>query len=275
MTHLNLKTLYLYYAAPSKITLRRARGYSNMGRRNKSTFEKWFSLQRHKRRAGAKKLNELINNDYEQQKKIIIDGKKPIYTHGSSHDISQHFSALEKEFVGQSQLCYTHAKLIVLLRREYNVESTFQSFVELWEEQHSYLLKELNTRWLVAAADSFSDHSKTPEIQAAAVACSCLINTIKLQETERFITDTYDCPDISHKVEHLQNENRLALFDGTSGFAVGTDDTLRNMRWRIDKLAKQNIAGKILKTVFIRIQYHDNVYYRFKNRHTRKKTMWW
>ena len=73
----------------------------------------------------------------------------------------------------------------------------------------------------------------------------------------------------------MQAEERVALFDGTSAFAVGTDDTLRNMRWRIDKVAKINIAGEILLEIFLRMQKHNTVYKRFKDKHTRNKTGWW
>jgi hypothetical protein len=245
-----------------------------MGRRNKSRLEKWFSFSRHKRRAGAKNLRSTVHDDYETQKTIIITGDTPTYTHGSAHSAEEHFFVLEKEFAGQSQLCYTHAKLIVLLRREHDVKNTFASFCHLWEEEKSYLLKELNTRWLVAAADSFADHSDDIGTQAAAIACSCLINTIKLQETERFLSNAEKNSDDEEKIKFLQ-DNRLALFDGTSGFAVGTDDTLRNMRWRIDKLAKDTTTGQILQAIFLRLQVHDNVYSRFKNRHTRQRTGWW
>lgn len=101
-----------------------------------------------------------------------------------------------------------------------------------------------------------------------------LVNTVKIQETERLILNSISNTDNHDQISILQTQ-RVALFDGTSAFAVGTDDTLRNMRWRIDKTAKTNIAGQILLEVFIRLQQHDTVYKRFKDRHTREKTGWW
>jgi hypothetical protein len=38
-----------------------------MGRRDKSRFEKWFSLSRHKRRAGAKILTDQVLLDFKEQ----------------------------------------------------------------------------------------------------------------------------------------------------------------------------------------------------------------
>ncbi|MDA9058196.1 hypothetical protein N9K59_02895 [Candidatus Thioglobus sp.] len=73
----------------------------------------------------------------------------------------------------------------------------------------------------------------------------------------------------------LDNEERVPLFDGTSVFKIGTDDTLRNMRWRIDKVAKINIAGEILLEIFLRLQKYDTVFKRLRARHSRSKTGWW
>jgi hypothetical protein len=246
-----------------------------VSKRDKTKFEKWFSLSRHKRRTGAKELSSLITTDFKSQRTQIIPGSEIVYTHGSSNSVEGHFSALKKEFIGQSELCYTHAKIIVLIRREFEVETHFKLFDKLWLEEKEYLLKSLNTRWLIAAADTFSDYSDDDAIKSLSIACVCLLNTIKLQESERFITNAQNCEDDQEKIGKLDNEERFALFDGTSVFKFGTDDTLRNMRWRIDKVAKLNVAGEILLEIFKRLQKFDTVYKRTKDRHTRNKTGWW
>jgi len=93
-----------------------------MGRRNKSRFERWFSLSRHKRRGGAKELSDQIMTDFSNQKQIIIDSDEIQYTHGSFNNLDEHFEALNAEFVGQAELCYTHAKIIVLIRRDFETK---------------------------------------------------------------------------------------------------------------------------------------------------------
>jgi len=246
-----------------------------MSRRDKTRFERWFSLSRHKRRSGAIALSEKISSDFSRQKQIIIDGNEIQYTHGSSNDLEEHFVALRGEFIDQSELCYTHAKIIVLIRRDFEVKNQFILFEKLWEEEKDYLLKHLNTRWLISAADTFSDLSDDDALKSLSIACSCLLNTVKIQESEHFITN-YDSFEVdSKKITRLDNEERVPLFDGTSVFKVGTDDTLRNMRWRIDKAAKINIAGEILLEIFLRLQEHDTVFKRLKDRHRRSKTGWW
>ena len=246
-----------------------------MGKRDKSRFEKWFSFSRHKRRSGAKELSDQISTDFAKQRQINIDGEETRYTHGSSNDLDKHFEALKAEFVGQSQLCYTHAKIIVLIRRDFEAKKHFKIFEQLWQDEKDYLLKNLNTRWLISATDTFADYSNDDAVIGLSVACSCLLNTVKMQESERFITNAQECIDDKEKITKLDNEERSALFDGTSVFKFGTDDTLRNMRWRIDKAAKLNISGKILLEIFLRLQQFETVYKRSKDRHTRDKTGWW
>ena len=245
-----------------------------MGRRDKSRFEKWFSFSRHKRRFGAKGLASQIEIDFASQKKRIINGDDVVCTHGSANSLETHFNALKNEFSGQAELNYTHAKIIVLIRRDFEASENFQLFEQLWKKEKSFLLKSLNTRWLISAADTFVDYSSDATTRALSLAVSCLFNTVKIQETERFIQDADNCVDNEKRIKSLQQE-RVSLFDGTSAFAVGTDDTLRNMRWRIDKMAKINVAGEILQEVFIRLQKNDCVYRRFKDRHTRDRTGWW
>lgn len=246
-----------------------------MGKRDKTKFEKWFSLSRHQRRSGAKKLSSLISTDFKSQRKQIITGNQVTYTHGSSNSLEEHFSALRDEFIGQSELCYTHAKIIVLIRRDFETKNHFKLFEQLWLEEKEHLLKNLNTRWLIAATDTFADYSNDDAIKSLSVACVCLLNTVKLQESERFITNAQNYKDDNEKINRLDNEERFALFDGTSVFKFGTDDTLRNMRWRIDKVAKLNVAGEILLEIFKRLQKHDTIYKRTKDRHVRDKTGWW
>jgi len=244
-------------------------------KRDKTIFEKWFSLSRYQRKSGAKELSSTISIDFKSQRKKIITGGKTIYTHGSSNSIQEHFGALKQEFVEKSELCYTHAKIIVLIRRDFEVDNHYKLFEQLWQEEKEHLLKNLNTRWLIAATDTFADYSDDDAIKSLSIACVCLLNTVKLQESERFLTNADQCKDDNEKQNRLDNEERFALFDGTSVFKFGTDDTLRNMRWRINKTAKLNIAGEILLEIFKRLQKFDTVYKRTKDRHARNKTGWW
>lgn len=247
-----------------------------MAVRKKNRLERFFSLNQHRKRLGAAKLDSKLNDlDINKLKTAIINIDEVVYTHGADKDLSQHLSNLKTEFAGRPELLYLHAQLITFIRREYKTKTNFRIFQELWIEEEAFLLKELNTRWLVSAADTFSDHSKDPLEKAIALSVSILINTIKLHETERFLQSTHEAKDNEDCANTLRNK-RVDLFDGTSAFAVGTDDTLRNLRWRMDDVCETSpTLGHILKEIFARVQSHNTVYYRFKERHTRPKTAWW
>jgi hypothetical protein len=243
--------------------------------RKKSRLERWLSFNQHRKRFGAEQAAaSLQSSDYSALKSKIITDTELSYTHGADKDLSQHLHNLRAEFAGQAELLYYHAQLIVLIRREYQIAEQFAQFERLWETEGEFLREHLNTRWLISAADTFADHSTHLETRSLALAASLLINTIKLQETERYLQATENLSDQPDRQQQLQT-GRVALFDGTSAFAVGTDDTLRNLRWRLDAIRTENPMGLVLAELFQRLQTHDTVYQRFRQRHTRAKTAWW
>lgn len=244
-----------------------------MPKRKKSAFENFFSLKRHRRRFGASKaLDDVI--DFESMKKVLTRSESQKFTHGSENDLLSHLHNLASEFHDKPELLYYHAKLNVLLRREYKTQETYQCFRSLWTQEHKFLLNHLNTRWLIAAADSFVDHDSDPIARSQAFCAISLVNTCKIYETERFATNSLSDHYDSQRVNELQNE-RVPLFDGTSAFAIGTDDTLRNMRWRMDSLPMTGPCTFILQEIFSRLNIHETAYRRMIKSHCRRNTQWW
>ncbi|MDM1721927.1 hypothetical protein [Acinetobacter towneri] len=244
--------------------------------RKKSKFEQWFSFSRHQRRFGAEKVYaEISGVDLQSLKNKVLEGTEVCYTHGSAKDLNEHIEQLKQEFVGQAAINHYHASLIVLIRRDVDVEKNYQKFKALWLGETEFLLKSLNIRWLISACDTFIDYDEDVTLRAILMNAVVLINTLKMQETERFLCDQSLDVNLENQ-QYLQNQ-RYALFDGTSAFAVGTDDTLRNMRWRLDQVCKTHALGQIVIEIFERLQRdeNDNVYSRFKQRHTRERTRWW
>ena len=246
-----------------------------MLKKEKSRFIKWFSFSRHIRRKKASNYLYIFNEDISDLKQKVINTEKIKYTHGSKNDIEDHMEDLRSEFSGQSELCYTIAKIIVLIRRNYKTEKYFDLFEKIWLNEYEFLLKNLNTRWLISSSDTFADQTKDQTELAYAIACSCLINSVKISESERFLEDAEMNKINKKKKLLLDSETRFPLFDGMSVFKFGTDDTLRNMSWRFNKIPDQLICGKILKEVFNRLQIHDTAFKRAKLRHSRKRTEWW
>ena len=247
-----------------------------MARKKKHKIARLLSFNQHKKRFGAKALTDnMLGIDIDALKGQIITGNGKTYTHGAEKDVKQHVADLRKEFVGAPELIFYHAQLIVFIRREFKTAEMYDKFDTLWREESDFLLKNMSIRWLVSASDTFADMSRDPTEKALALAVALLVNTIKLSETERFLQETDNASDNEARKQILESE-RVALFEGMSCFAVGTDDTLRNMRWRMEEVCKYDSPlSKILVEIFNRIQNSENVYRRFKNRHRRERTAWW
>lgn len=240
-------------------------------KRDKKRWEKFFSLKRHRRRFGASLPS---HGGYAALKSNVIEGGEPVQTRGSTDDLQTHLDALRSEFSGQPEIVYEHARLIVLMRRDFKAKEAFQEFKKMWEAEADFLLEHLNLRWIVAATDSFADHDPSPENRAIALSVSLMVNTMKTYESERYITNVANEPIDQDKIDHL-NQKLVPIFSGLSMLTVGTDDTLRNMRWRIDRQAKDSLPGQILRAVFLRLQDEDCAFARMRKLHHRQKTAWW
>lgn len=255
---------YFFTESPSKM------------RKPRSKLANLFSFNQHRKRFGSKSITkELKNINFNEIKTRIIDSGTPTITYGSEKELKLHIDNLRREFSGQPEINFYHAKLIVLIRRGIDPTEHFKDFQILWNRERDFLLKSLTTRWLISAADTFIDFSNDELLQATLMNAVILVNTIKLQESERYLLNIDDSTIIDPKRYESLRTERLALFDGVSGFAVGTDDTLRNMRWRLDKICSHHPLGALVSEVFERVQFEGNVYARFKAMHIREKTSWW
>ena len=244
-----------------------------MAPRKKTKLERLLSFNQHRRRFGApKKVPEI--KDIQNLKNSIIPGDKKVYTHGSSKNLQEHLKSLRDEFIGEPELCFLIAKTIVLIRRESNVSENFKLLEMLLKKESDFLFKKLNLRWLISIADTIAEHSLSREEQALALCATMLGNTVKIYETERFLEENENSEDNPERRLLLQSK-RVPLIDGMSGFCIGTDDTLRNMFFRMKALCKGNYVGELIQEIFSRLQTENTAYSRLKNKHTRLRTSWW
>jgi len=247
-------------------------------KKEKSRFLKFFSMSRHERRKGGQEaLSKAKGVDFAKLKSTVIEHDNKSYTFGSAKDLNEHLENLRKEFAGQSELVHYHASLIVMIRREVELEETLKLFFALWEAESDFLLKAMDSRWLVSAADTFADFHENSNERLYALMASTVSCTVKLYETERHYAGGFI------KEEQLEGINlqqeRVALWDGMSGFAVGTDDTLRNMMWRHERVkshcGEAYIMQQLFMELFKRMHCEQTIYGRLQNLHTRKRTAWW
>lgn len=241
--------------------------------RKKTAIERFLSFNQHRKRWGAGK-HSTTGVDFAAMKVQIVGGNDDFQTRGSEKSLDAHLANLRREFSRQPELLFHHAKLIVLMRREHQVDATYAHFKELWEREAEFLCENLNIRWLISACDTFADLDGNEAIRNAALTASVLVNTVKIYESERFVTDVRNVSPNAAKVDRLQTE-LVPLFEGMSCFTVGTDDTLRNMRWRLENLFKARPVGLILKTIYDRLQVNDTAFGRLRSLHQRPRTSWW
>lgn len=178
----------------------------------KSKLANLFSLNQHRKRLGAATVaKEFGQLSWDEKRTQIVDGDKLEYTYGSDKNLTIHLDNLRREFVGHSELEYYHATLIVLIRRGFQVEKEFKSFEQLWYEQKEFLIKKLNTRWLISACDTFIDHSDDEHLKALLMNAVILVNTIKMQESERYLTATENAKADDSRYSSLQMKDLLCL----------------------------------------------------------------
>ncbi len=241
--------------------------------RKKTRIERFFSFNQHKKRWGASK-HFVRTSDLIHMKTNIVNAGKPVQTRGNCKQIDQHISNLRKEFSGQPELLWHHACLIVLIRREFRVKEVYNQFTQLWSEESEFLCENLNIRWLVSAAETFVDHDRNADVRAAGMMVTLFVNCIKLHESERYICKTEVAKPVPERIQNVKNE-LVPIFEGMSCFTVGTDDTLRNLKWRLHMYFDVAPTGEILKTVWNRCQKINTVFARMRKMHKRNSTQWW
>lgn len=230
-------------------------------------------MNQHRRRRGAADFFE-DSTPVRDLAACVVSGNEARPNWGSQKVLSDHIARLHEEFVGRPVLELRHATLIVLIRRGYKVEDSYSKFMDLWNEGQKFLIQGLNLRWLVSAADTIADHDPDPLQRALALTASSIVNTAKMYESERFLCDTQKSEFDPVRCQQVKGE-LVPLPGGMSVFTVGTDDTLRNLRWRLDSFQKTGIAGAILARCFGQMQECDTAFQRFRNVHTREKNAWW
>lgn len=178
---------------------------------------------------------------------------------GRLADYEAHLNELRGEFLGRSELLFVHAGLVVALRRGRALEVAQPLFRRLWGEQGAFLRRELSLRWLVSAADSFADHGADAAERAVALLGVVLVNSVKLQETERARLGQRGVP-----AAYAQKPPSRELFDGLTPFGLARGDMVENMVARIRAAAAAApLLAPLLEEMIARLAANDTVYRRF------------
>lgn len=172
-------------------------------------------------------------------------------------DYETHLSTLLPEFAGRSELLFAHAALIVAIRRRLDLAADVPTFERMWAEEGAFLREHLSLRWLVSACDTFADHAADPARRARAMIGTVLVNSVKLQETERLMLGLAGQPLPQVEVPSVR------LFSGLSAFHYPRGDMVANMIARLRRVAAEDaVLGPLLEEMTGRLLHHDTVYRR-------------
>lgn len=173
-----------------------------------------------------------LSDNIDAMKTNRIEGGAYRLTTQAAPNLYDHLRSVRQEFVGQPEISFYHAALIVKLRREIDVTESLQAFRALWNIEGLTLLGLLNSRWIISALDTFADHGKHEE-QTAAMAVVTFFNMLKMADTEYRLSgkNGYD----SEKLQ--ENHDRYpVLWDGMRVFHLPDDDTFANMVKRMRRV---------------------------------------
>lgn len=195
-----------------------------------------------------------------------------------SKALESHLNNLKHQSLGESELCFYHNTLIILMRRKYKIDKIFAEFERLWVAENHYLLENLSLRWIVSACDTFIDHSDNVNRAAILMNVITLMNTVRAYETKNFLQAPPDAGPIAlldEKTDILYAGD-LSLYDGLTYFRIGTDDSLRNMRKRYHKFHKvDKLATTILLAVFEKLQNNQSAFATLRQLHRDDWSKWW
>ena len=184
--------------------------------------------------------------------------RNPVFP-GRLPDYAAHLNELRGEFLGRSELLFAHAGLVVALRRGRALDVALPLFRRLWAEQGELLRRDLSLRWLVSAADSFADHGADATERAVALLGVVLVNSVKLQETERALLGQR-----GGAVAYPVRPPSPALFDGLTIFGLAKGDMVENMVARIRAVAATApLVAPLVEEMIARLAANDTVYRRF------------
>ncbi len=170
-----------------------------------------------------------LDVDFAPLKTARVD-RRALETGDSRTTYARKFKELSKEFDALPQLLRLHGLLIANLRRRAQPAHCAALFHRLWAEEHDYLLRRLDARWLVSAVTTFGDHGLTETQRRVGQSLTVLFGTMKLYETERLYSgSTPDEPFALRK----KSAKRLPLeMDAYSIAGGGLDVNLLGRLWQ-------------------------------------------
>lgn len=119
-------------------------------------------------------VGEMLDIPYDVLKGRLVSaspGSKELG--GKRLPVDEHLQTLTRGFNGKTQLEFLHTVLIVVIRRQIDLEAARHRFFDLWEKETRFLCKHLTLRWLVSACDTICDYPRNAPEATMAIAPPC------------------------------------------------------------------------------------------------------
>lgn len=140
---------------------------------------------------------------------------------------------------------------IPLIRRNFNLDTTFPKLKQYVIENVDEICEEVNTRWLVSICETFADHGDFNE-RNIGFNISLIVNYERMAKTYYYNSEPGTIPKIPQP-----------LWDGIETIKVDGGDALVNLEFRMRELLidKNYIyLGKIFNTIINRMRKSDTLF---------------
>ena len=158
-----------------------------------------------------------------------VPGKSPSVVVGREQELERHFDKIEIEFAGKPKLCFHLAKVIVLIRREVDLEKNVDEFFTILYQHVGLLCQYMSTRWLIAICDTVADHG-SPVQKASALMM--LGDKVSAEEAERLgmvykvVSEGDFLETVEKTANTLSHMPTLALGDTTKLLNASMDNSM-------------------------------------------------
>lgn len=197
-----------------------------------------------------------LDVDLDEMREMVIPRQSGIPSGLSRRNMEHQFHRLVGLYAERSAMLAYHALCISYLRRRTpHTAKAWALFERLWREHADFLKRELSSKWLISALQTFFDHSPNSADRTCGGVGFTYGNMIKIYEAER---NSQGLAGDIHPDRGLKAEN----FDGLGGFHVGSD-ILQNLHCVvIDAAETSKIAGPILIEFLRRSKRADIIFHR-------------
>jgi len=145
-------------------------------------------------------------------------------------DVQRNITAVRNEFIGKPEICHKLVSVIILLRREMDVEENTELFFDLWEQYSETLLQEYDIRWLLSVVDTVVDVGDNLE-SAVAMNISQCVNQCNIH-----VSLLLNAVDGRLDGNKLNRELKAPTWGGMITVDVPTGDMIHNMMLRLDQV---------------------------------------